>query len=128
MKRILIAAIALILLVLLSFAHTAHLTSFTQDLSDLLQEAQRKTEAGDWAAAKNITQRAEELWLSEEEYLHITLHHKDTDAVLVSFGEVLAYLDGEEKQPAEYAAANQRLIQQLNLLSEAEQPTWKNLL
>ena len=128
MKRILIAAAAMLLLVLLSFAHTAHLSAFTQDLTDQLREAQHKTEAGDWAAAKGITQQAEDRWLSEEEYLHITLHHKDTDAVLVSFGEVLAYLDGEEKQPAEYAAANQRLIQQLNLLSEAEQPTWKNLL
>ena len=128
MRRILAAAAALLLLVLLCTAHTVHLCAFTGDLTDLLQEAQGKTDVGDWTAAKDITQEAQEKWLAAEEYLHITLHHRDTDAVLVSFNEVLAYLDGEEKQPAEYAAANQRLIQQLELLSEAEQPTWKNLL
>ncbi|MDE6589019.1 MAG: DUF4363 family protein, partial [Oscillospiraceae bacterium] len=63
-----------------------------------------------------------------EGYLHITLRHTDIDAILVSFDEALAFLQGDEHQPAEYAAVNARLITQLELLIEAALPTITNLL
>ena len=42
--------------------------------------------------------------------------------------EALAFLEGGEKQPAEYAAVNARLLTQLGLLVEAELPSLTNLL
>ncbi len=57
-----------------------------------------------------------------------TLRHTDTDAIQISMDEALAFLEGGEKQPAEYAAVNARLLTQLELLVEAELPTLTNLL
>ena len=51
-----------------------------------------------------------------------SLAHVETEA------EALAFLEGEEKQSAEYAAVNARLLTQLELLVEAELPTLTNLL
>ena len=66
--------------------------------------------------------------MDHEGYLHITLRHGDMDAVLISMDEALAFLEGGERQPSEYAAVNARLLTQLALLVEAELPTLSNLL
>ena len=66
--------------------------------------------------------------MEHNSYLHITLRHTDTDAIQISMDEALAFLEGGEKQPAEYAAVNARLLTQLELLVEAELPTLTNLL
>ena len=128
MKRILAALLVLLLLIILCTIHVVKLAGFTHSLVVSLEQAQQETEQGNWDKASQITQAAFTQWHRWELYLHITLHHKDTDAILASFGEVLAYLEGEEQQPAEYAAANSRLIIQLSLLAEDEVPSLKNLL
>ncbi len=128
MKRLAIAAALLLALAGLSAVHVWCLHSLTEELTAALTQAQGEAEAGHWEVAASITERARDRWLENEGYLHATLHHRDIDGVLSCFGETLAYLQGQERQPAEYAAANARLITQLELIAEGELPTWKNLL
>ena len=85
-------------------------------------------ERGDWEAADRLTRQSKEIWVEHEGYLHTTLRHTDIDAILVSFDEALAFLRAGERQSAEYAAVNARLITQIGLLLESELPTLTNLL
>ena len=128
MKRLYISLGLVILMGALSSLHIWRLCQFTGQLTDLLSQAQEQVEGSDWSEAARLTRQAQELWMEHEGYLHLTLRHADTDAIQMSMDEALAFLEGAEKQPAEYAAANARLITQLELLVEAEKPTLTTLL
>ena len=128
MKRLYIALGLVALLAVLCTVHTVYLGQLTADLSGLLAQAQEQVERGDWAGADRLTRQSKEIWVEHEGYLHTTLRHADIDAILISLDETLAFLEGSEKQPAEYAAANARLLAQLALLVEAEVPTLTNIL
>ena len=128
MKRLYISCGLIALLAVLSAVHTLCLSRLTGQLTDQLQQAQVQVELENWEAAAELTRQAKEQWMGQAGYLHTTLHHNDIDAILISFDETLAYLEGDERQPAEYAAANARLMTQLGLLLEAELPTLTNLL
>ena len=128
MKRLYISAALIVLMAALSGLHVWHLDGFTGQLTDLLTRAQEQVERENWEEAARLTHQARERWMRHEGYLHITLRHSDTDAIQISMDEALAFLEGGEKQPAEYAAVNARLLTQLALLVEAELPTLTNLL
>lgn len=128
MKRLYLSLGLIALLCVLCTAHVIHLSRFTSELTSLLSQAQEQVEREDWDAAARLTRQAKQRWADHEGYLHTTLRHTDIDAILVSFDEALAFLNGGEHQPAEYAAVNARLITQLELLIEAELPTLTNLL
>lgn len=128
MKRLYVSLGLIVLLAVLCGVHTIHLSRFTDELAGLLTQAQEQVEHGDWDGAFQLTRQAKERWVDHEGYLHITLRHTDIDAILVSFDEALAFLQGSEHQPAEYAAVNAKLITQLALLLEAELPTITNIL
>ena len=128
MKRLYVSLGLIAVLAVLCGVHTIHLDRFTGRLTDLLCRAQEQMEQGDWESATRLTRQAREQWVEHEGYLYVTLRHADIDAVLVSFDEALAFLQGDEHQPAEYAAVNARLLTQLALLLEAELPTITNLL
>ena len=128
MKRLYVSLGLIALLAALSGVHTLYLSRFTDELTGLLSQAQEQVERGDWESAIQVTRQAQKQWLDNEGYLHITLRHADIDAILVSFDEALAFLQGSERQPAEYAAVNSRLLTQLALLLEAELPTITTLL
>ena len=128
MKRLYLSIGLIALMAALSGLHIWRLSAFTGQLTGLLTQAQEQVERDDWAEAARLTHQAKDQWMEQEGYLHITLHHADTDAIQLSMDEALAFLEGGEKQPAEYAAVNARLIGQLELLAEAELPTLTNLL
>ena len=128
MKRLYLSIGLIALLAVLSGLHIWRLNRITGQLTGLLTQAQELVEQEDWEGAARLTRQAKERWMEYEGYLHITLRHADTDAIQVSMDEALAFLEGGEKQPAEYAAVNARLITQLGLLVEAELPTLTNLL
>ena len=128
MKRLYISVALIVLLAALSGLHVWHLNGFTSQLTGLLTQAQAQVERENWDEAARLTHQVKELWMDHEGYLHVTLHHADIDAILISMDEALAFLEGGEKQPAEYAAVNARLLTQLGLLVEAELPTLTNLL
>lgn len=128
MRRLYVSLGLILLLTALSGAHVWYLCRFTGQLTDLLSQAQAQVEREDWEQAARSTRQAREQWMAREGYLHIALRHADTDAILVSFDETLAFLEADERQPAEYAASNLRLITQLELLAESELPVFTNLL
>ena len=128
MKRLYLSVGLIALLAALSGLHVWHLNDFTGQLTALLTQAQEEAVAEHWDEAARLTRQAKDRWMDHESYLHVTLRHADTDAIQISMDEALAFLEGGEKQPAEYAAANTRLINQLELLVEAELPTLTNLL
>lgn len=128
MRRLYVSAALIALLAALSGLHIWHLNDLTGQLTAMLTQAQELAEQEDWEKAARLTREVKDRWMDHEGYLHVTLHHEDIDAILISLDETLAFLEGAEKQPAEYAASNARLITQLGLLVEAELPTITNLL
>lgn len=128
MRRLCVPLGLLVLLTVLCTVHTVYLSRFTGELSDLLSQAQEQVEREDWEEADRLTRQAKEIWVEHEGYLHTTLRHTDIDAILISFDEALAFLRAGERQSAEYAAVNARLITQIGLLLESELPSLTNLL
>ena len=128
MKRLWWACGIFLALLALCLCHTMYLSRLTGRLGAALMQAQSQVEAGDWGRAEAATREALEEWERQAFYLHTTLRHEDIDEVLACFQETLAYLRGDERQPAEYAAANARLMTRISLLIEAELPTLKNIL
>ena len=128
MRRLYLSVGLIALMAALSALHVWHLNDLTGQLTAQLTQAQALAQREDWDGAARLTRQAKERWTGHEGYLHTTLRHADTDAILISLDETLAFLEGSEKQPAEYAAANARLLAQLALLVEAEVPTLTNIL
>ena len=125
MKRLWIALALLAALLCGTLLHTWSLRGFTQGLTHSLEQAQELTRADRWEEARTVTQEALQTWRERDVYLHVLLRHADTDQIYAGFQETLALLDSQEY--GEYAAANPRLITQIELLSEAEQLTLKNV-
>lgn len=128
MRRLTAALGLLVLLAALCTVHTVYLSRFTRELTGLLAQAQEQVEGENWEEAARLTRQAKGRWLEREGYLHTTLRHADIDAILISFDEALAFLEAGERQSAEYAAVNARLITQIGLLLESELPTLTNVL
>ena len=128
MKRLYVSLGLIALLAALSGVHTIYLDRITGELSELLVQAQEQVEREDWEGALRLTRQAKDQWVENDGYFHVTLRHADVDAILVSFDEALAFLQGKEHQSAEYASVNARLLAQLALLVEAELPTLTNIL
>lgn len=126
MKRIIAAASILLLVFAATLCHSFYISSLTRELTSILEAAEVNAEKNDWAAAETLTQTARERWDSADAYLHILLRHSETDAIYTGFREVYEFIQCQEG--GEYSAANARLIAQLELLSEAEQLTLKNIL
>ena len=127
MKMLWVSLGLIALLAVLCGVHTVYLSRFTDELTGLLTQAQEQVDQEDWEGAFQLTRQAKEQWVGNDGYLHITLRHTDIDAILVSFDEALAFLQGKEHQSAEYAAVNAKLLTQLALLLEAELPTLTNV-
>lgn len=126
MKRILTASAILLLTFAATLGHSFYISSFTGDLTDLLEAAEVNAEAERWDTAWELTQTAKDKWDSRDAYLHILLRHSETDSIYTGFREVTEFIQCQEG--GEYSAANARLIAELELLSEAEQLTLKNIL
>ena len=128
MKRLWISAVIILSLTVLAGCHVLYLRHLTGEVIGLLDQAQEQVAEDDWAQAEALTRDTLAIWTANDLYLHSTMRHNEIDTVLVAFHEVLAFLEGRERQPAEYAAANRRLTAQLELLLESELPTLQNLL
>ena len=127
MRRLWISLAVLAGLFCATLYNTYCLHSFTQELTVLLTQAEACAADGDWDAACDKTEAALDRWNSPETYLHMIMHHQDTDEILLDFQEVRQLIDHQE-DGGEYAAANARLIARIGLLYEMEQLNLKNLL
>ena len=127
MKRLSLALGLVLFLISAALLNAHSLTNLTNALTDILREAQYTAEAGSRSEALALTKQAEEKFLRYSAYLHSTLNHQTIDRIRSSFSEVSERLRWGESISA-YAAANSSLLMQLQLLSEAEQFSLKNLL
>lgn len=127
MKRLWISALIILLLAGAASVHVAHLETFTNELIGQLETVETSLNQRNWAGAKRTVQAVWDQWERQGFYLHTTLRHTDIDAIRASMQEILAYLSSRE-DTAECQAATAKLINQLELLLEAEQMSIKNLL
>ena len=125
MKRLWIALALLAVIFAGTLLHVRTLHSFTDSLGTLLDQAEEQAAAERWEQARALTVQAQDAWADRDIYLHVLLRPADTDAIYAGFRETLALLDSREY--GEYAAANARLLTQIELLYEAEQLTLKNI-
>lgn len=125
MKRAWIALAILLTVLAGTLCHSFYIERFTGNLIQLLEQAESRAEAGEWDLAERLSQTAHEKWDKKDGYLHVLLRHSDTDQIYMGFYEVEEFLQRQED--GEYSAANAKLIAQLELLSEAEQLSLKNL-
>lgn len=127
MKRLWIAALIILMLAGLAGLHVSHLQTFTDELISQVKQAENSLDQKNWPAAKETVQAIYDQWEGQAFYLHTMLRHTEIDEIRTSIREVLAYLDSKE-DTAECRAAAAKLINQLELLVEAELPSIKNLL
>ena len=127
MKRLLIAALIILLLAAVMYLHIKHLETLTEELIQQVETATRHIEQKEWRKAEKLAEEIMVQWEDHAFYLHITLRHSDIDAIRSSIKEMIAYLDSREDR-AECLAVAARLINQLELLLEAEELTLKNIL
>ncbi len=127
MKRLWITAAILAVLCAATILNVTHITRLADQISGDLTQAQQSARSGDWDRAAQLTAQAEQDFQSQAFYLHITLRHSDIDAVEIAFQEVKELIAHRERL-GEYAAANARLIAQLELLAESEDLTLRNIL
>jgi hypothetical protein len=128
MKRLWVSVALLLTMVALAACHILYLHHFTGGLTDLLTQAQEQVQEGDWDQGVALTGKAMDQWQSHAFYLHTTLRHEDIDAISVAFQETQAFLTASERQSAEYAASNGKLLTLLSLILEGEHPSLQNLL
>lgn len=126
MKRVWIACAILLAIFSATILHGVHIASFTRELTTLLESAEASAEAEDWDRAAELTQTAWDKWDQKALYLHVTLHHDETDQIYTGLREVTEFIQCREG--GEYSAANARLIANLELMAEAEQLNVKNIL
>lgn len=127
MKRLLISVSIILLITLLSCAHVFTLKQFTGELIGQLETASLHLSQDRWSNAGQTVDAVYAAWEEQEFYLHTTLRHADIDEIRTTLREVQAYLNSRE-DTAECQALIAKLINQLELLLEAELPTIKNLL
>ena len=126
MRRLWIAAAILAALAAACLGNAWYAAQFTQGLTVRLERAQGLAAQGDWEGAAALSGEAFRRWQDRGFYLHVLMRHSDADQIFRSFRTLEQYLALEE--PGQYAAANADLIAQLELLSEMEQLSWKNIL
>ncbi len=127
MRHVWIAVAVLTLLCAAALWSGLCLGRFTEGVVSSLEQAQGMAEKGSWEEAARATETARRRFQEKSLYLHITLRHNDIDAVETSFREVEQLLAHGERL-GEYAAANARLISQLELLAESECLSLRNVL
>lgn len=127
MKRLAVTTSIILILAILTWLHVEHLDHMTEQLIDQLELVDECLNRENWGQAQSLARQVLEQWEDQEFYLHVTLRHADIDAIHTALKEVLAYLDRRE-DPGECLAATARLVNLLELLAEAEEPSLKNLL
>ena len=125
MKRVWICALLLLSLLGAALWSSMKLSSLIREMTADLQLAQRSAEEGAWEQAAELTQRAGSRWEAQRGYLYVVLRHSEANEVQSGLREAEQLLRLED--PGEYAAANARLIAQLQSLAETEHLTVENL-
>ncbi|MEA4955950.1 MAG: DUF4363 family protein [Pseudoflavonifractor sp.] len=126
MKRVWIAISLLLVILVGTLCHSFYVDHLIEEITGLLEQAEDQAEQGEWAAAEESTQLASHRWQERDAYLHIMLHHKETDQIHTGFRQVAKWI--QYRESGEYSAANASLITELELLNEGEHLNLKNIL
>ena len=126
MRRFWAAFGLLIAMLGLTVFNAWYMGEITGSVSGRLVAAEEMAARDGWEQAEEMTRQCFADWEAHHAYLHIVSRHSDTDAILISFREVLRYITLEEMD--QYAAQNRELITQIELLAEMERPDWLNIL
>ena len=126
MKKMWWAIAALVLLFAATLYNSHYISSVTKSLSKQLTGAEQLAEAGKWEEAEALTLQAQADWEKHAGYFYTVLRHSDTDAVQTNFRKTLEFLYTQEG--GEYSSANAELMTQIELLSDMERLTLRNVL
>lgn len=109
-----------------TLGNSFYMDALAGEIAQSLSAAEEMAGRGAWDQAEEVTRQCFDRWNAHHAYLHIVSRHNDTDEILISFREVLQYLELEEMD--QYAAENRELVSHITLLAEMEQPDWLNVL
>lgn len=126
MKRIWISLSLLAVVFCAALVNAHYLEGICTELIDLLTEAEVLAEQDDWAGAEELTQEVIQRWESKDVYFHTVLRHAEIDQVQSGLRQVHEFIHWQEG--GEYSAANAQLMTQIELISQMEQLSIKNLL
>ena len=117
-----------ILAVILSFSLWAgrYVELRTEHWTALLEQADREGRQEDWNAAREQMDRAYADWQSSQTFFHIIMDHEELDAAEGLFAGAFAVC--EEGDDADFHQMLAQLIKQLDLLSETQQASIRNIL
>ncbi len=126
MRRLILAAVILAAVLGATFWNTQRLNGLTGQMLSLIDQAGGQAQEGAWDQAGGTLEKARALWDERSAYLHMTLRHADIDAVTLSLTQLEQYT--RAKDAGQWALCAASLSVQLNLLSEMEALTLKNVL
>ena len=127
MKRLWIAVSIILLLILSAWLHVSQLAHISGEMIARIEQANECLQDDNWHKAAHEVRLAYAQWESNAFYLHVTLRHTDLDSIRGSLKQILSYLNQADDK-AECLAEAAQLINQLELLLEAEFPSIKNIL
>lgn len=125
MKRLMIAVCLLLAVLGATLGNSFYLKGLNEELSTLLERADRQAAMGNWDEAALFVRTAREQWQSHDFYLHVTLRHNDVDQIDSDFQELSALL--EHREEGEYSAVLSRLSSRLRLIYEGETLSLQNV-
>ena len=126
MKQFWLALGLLLAMLGATWGNAVYMDDLAGAVTQSLNAAQEMALRGAWDQAEEVTRQCFGQWNDHHAYLHIVSRHNDTDEILISFREVMQYLELEEMD--RYAAENRELVTHIELLAEMEQPDWLNVL
>jgi len=126
MKQFWLSLGLLLVMLVSALGNALYLNGLAGFITGQLEAAQEMAQRNAWEQAEAITHDCFDRWEERRAYLHIVSRHADTDEILRSFRAVMQYLQLEEMD--QYAAENRKLITNIELLAEMEQPDWLNVL
>ena len=126
MKQFWLALGLLLAMLGATWGNAVYMNDLAGTVTQGLNAAQEMALRGAWDQAEEVTRQCFGQWNDHHAYLHIVSRHNDTDEILISFREVMQYLELEEMD--RYAAENRELVSHITLLAEMEQPDWLNVL
>lgn len=126
MKKMLLPIGALGLIFLLSLCNGAAVTRKTLRWQQQILRAQASALQGRWSDAAALLEESHQDWERAQLYLHIVLEHDAIDDAEAMYRRAMAFALAEE--PSEFRAETEDLDAQLELLSEMEALSVKNIL
>lgn len=114
MKKEIIIGCFLIALLVVSFVNIHYLTKLTDNVTNLIEEAEKYAFESNWELAEKKAEEASNLWENSETYTHVVLRHAEiesaTDAIYGLLQQVYSKQTGALKGAAQAAISRMKSI------------------